>query len=734
MSVIPTRQQTPQIVRAGAAAVPRPPVAAGAAAGMTGRDIFRIIRKRKWLIIFSLAGCTALSVVATLLWLAFAPLYTTAALMEVRPQMETALAARRGEYAQTIIDSIALTQARLIRSEKVLRAAIDDDKFERIRKTHWYSEDPYDALKRLHEEIDVAPIPNTKLIQISLMGINKRDLPEIVNAVAEAAETDSRDSANQSNRAMREQLRVRRVALASQRDRVRAEKAKLLADADVPNMLERTNVLSVRLQALVPQVQAMQTELGQAERNIEIIKEQIKNGQISSHPRILQVVEYDYSLRTLRATLLNLRTMLASAKLKLGLRHRMVVNLEGRVQSMEQEVNERERTLIAAQAAGLLAGAESTRALILQRLTELREQSAFVDRSIRDLQKTLSQYRQLEDEETGQDEKIDRIDDRMLDLSILLEGKEAPLIVRRRAPTPLEPEHPDWWIMVPSGIVLGLVVGFGLAFLLEFVDTSIKGPSDVMRRVDLPMLGMVPHLDDLEEEIADPRMAFRTHPNSLIGEAFRQIRTCLQFSGPASQRRTLLVTSPMSADGRTTVAMNLGASIARGGRKVLVVDANFRQPAIKKLLPSCPDAGLSSALVGQAQWRELALEVEPNLNVIAAGPMPPNPAELLGSEQMSNLIAEMVNDYDQVIFDGAPCLLVTDASALSTLVDGVILVVRAGANTYGIVQRSREMLSRIGAHVVGVVLNGVRAIAGGYLRKNYDAFYEYQVRPSLPRE
>jgi capsular exopolysaccharide synthesis family protein len=127
----------------------------------------------------------------------------------------------------------------------------------------------------------------------------------------------------------------------------------------------------------------------------------------------------------------------------------------------------------------------------------------------------------------------------------------------------------------------------------------------------------------------------------------------------------------------------------------------------------------------------MVCEVEPNLFVMSAGPMPPNPAELLGSEQMRQTLAEMVDEFDQVILDGAPCLLVTDSPVLSTLVDGVVMVVRAGANTYGVVQKSREMLTRVGAHVIGVVLNGVRVTAGGYLRKNYQAFYAYQEQPQL---
>ena len=255
------------------------------------------------------------------------------------------------------------------------------------------------------------------------------------------------------------------------------------------------------------------------------------------------------------------------------------------------------------------------------------------------------------------------------------------MTVLQEAARAREPSFPRWEIMVAIGVALGLLVGLGLAFTLEMVDTSIKGPADITRRVDLPLLGMVPHQDDLEENIKDLRMAFSTHPNSLVSEAFRQIRTCLQFSGPASQRRTLLVTSPQPEDGRTTVSLNLAASAARNGRKVLVVDANFRQPMIRALFPAAPEGGLSTALVGQANWRDMILDIEPNFSIMASGPLPPNPGELLGSEQMSGMVSEMVAEYDQIIFDSAPCLLLTDAAALSTLVDGVLLVVRAGANT-----------------------------------------------------
>jgi capsular exopolysaccharide synthesis family protein len=288
---------------------------------------------------------------------------------------------------------------------------------------------------------------------------------------------------------------------------------------------------------------------------------------------------------------------------------------------------------------------------------------------------------------------------------------------------------PRWKITVPAGFMLGLMLGVGLAFLLELIDSSIKSPSDITRKVDLPLLGMVPHAEDLDEEVSDMRRAFNTNPNSLLGEAFRQIHTCLLFSGPSESHRSVLVTSASPGDGRTTIAVNLAAATARAGRKVLLVDTNFRQPMVHQLFEQCSRAGLSDVLSGQAQWREVVCPVADGLSVMPAGTLPPNPAELLASEMMRRLITEMEQEYDQVIFDGAPVMLVTDPLAVSTMVDGVILVVRAGRNSHGLVQRSRDTLNRVGAHVLGVVLNAVRVTPGGYLRKNYEAYYDYHEQP-----
>jgi len=732
MSVIQTRERAPQIIRAGAVR-PRGPTARPAVpeTGMTGRDVLRIIRKRKWLIIFSLVICIGLSIAALLLLLEYWPSYTATAVMKVRPEKVRMIQPTRPQISPTWLDALAAEAVNLATSERVLQAAISR---EEVRNTDWFQEDPDNAIQRLLDDLRVTPRPGSALIFASLDGRDRDELPEIVNAVVEEAERRAQEEATQGTQEQIRTLTTEKADLVEQRDLVRSEKAKILRDADVPDMLDRHDVLTMKLHALAPQVTAMELEYAQSEASLELIRKQVQSGQIESLPQVIQALDYDWSLRQLRAAMLNQRARRQTLESKFGPNHRSVQDFEAHVKSMELQIEMRKKELIDAQVNSLIANAESRKAIVLERLTKLRDQYRFVDLSVRGLRASHGRYTQLDTRDQTLTQAISRIDDRLVDLRMLLNSNK-PLQIRQRAVRPREPSFPPkWYIMGAIGLGLGLLIGFGLSFLLEAIDVSIKGPADITRRVDLPLLGWVPHQDDLEENIKDIRLAFSTHPNSLISEHFRQIRTCLQFSGPASQRRSLLVTSPQPEDGRTTVSLNLAASTARNGRKVLVVDANFRQPMIRTLFSAAPEGGLSTALVGQANWRDMVLEIEPNFSIMASGPLPPNPGELLGSEQMSGMISEMVTEYDQIIFDAPPCLLVNDAPALSALVDGVLLVVRAGANTHGIVHRTREELHRIGGHIVGVVLNRVRYFAGGYLRKHYEAFYDYHERAKLPQE
>ena len=300
---------------------------------------------------------------------------------------------------------------------------------------------------------------------------------------------------------------------------------------------------------------------------------------------------------------------------------------------------------------------------------------------------------------------------------------------------PLTYSRPNLPIYLGGGFLLSVLVSFGLAFLREFTDNAIRTPLDVARHGRLSVLGVVPILDDEEADVDDIEAAARLAPQSLVAESFRQICTNLLFSGPSDSQRSILVTSPSGEDGKTAISVNLAVSLARGNQRVLLIDCNFRRPSVGNVFSNTRKEGLSNILVGQSTLDDLITKTDlPNLDVLSTGPMPPTPAELLGTRYMNELIAEAVKKYDRVILDGPPVLLVSDALILATQVDGVIMVTRAVNNSKGALKRAREKLLKVNARILGGVLNGAIARPGGYFKRQYREYYDYIGDDTIPRE
>jgi capsular exopolysaccharide synthesis family protein len=217
-------------------------------------------------------------------------------------------------------------------------------------------------------------------------------------------------------------------------------------------------------------------------------------------------------------------------------------------------------------------------------------------------------------------------------------------------------------------------------------------------------------------------------PRSSAAEAYRTLRTNIQFAEPDKQVRTLVLTSAIAAEGKTVSSANLAVAISQLGQRTLLVDADLRRPTIHQIFHVPQEPGLSDVLVGAVSWRE-AVKATPveNLFVLSSGKSPPNPSELLGSARMSQLMEEWGREYDRVLFDCSPVLAVTDPAMLASKCDKTLLVVRANRTAREAAQRALGMLGTVHAAMMGIVLNGIK-VERGYYGSRYGSSYDYYHR------
>ena len=268
------------------------------------------------------------------------------------------------------------------------------------------------------------------------------------------------------------------------------------------------------------------------------------------------------------------------------------------------------------------------------------------------------------------------------------------------------PVSPDVLLVVGGAVALGLVLGLALAVLRELTDVSVGSEGDVRRVTDVPVIGAIQHSKDAK----NTPLVVSTHPHSQRAEAFRTLRTNLQFVTAARHTSALVVTSSIPGEGKSTTSANLALALGESGASVCVVEADLRRPRMVEYLGVATGAGLTNLLIGDADYDDVLQPLGgTNVTVLAAGPIPPNPSELLGSPAMSAVVEHLTSTFDHVIFDAPPILPVTDAAVLGRHAGGVVVVVGAGIVRRDQVRRTMELLANAGAEVRGVIVNRVPA-------------------------
>ena len=343
-------------------------------------------------------------------------------------------------------------------------------------------------------------------------------------------------------------------------------------------------------------------------------------------------------------------------------------------------------------------------------------------------------YRIIQQEIATNKTLLDSLLQRSKENDVIMASKPNNISIIDYAIAPEAPIGPNRTRTVFVALFLALGLGVGLALLLEYLDDTVHSTEEVERLLHLPALAVIPAAtgNGNRRLLAGPGMLQKRNGNpgdnpellmnvdgrSPLAEAYRHLRTSVLLSTAGRAPRSLLVTSSLPGEGKTTTAVNTAMSLAQTGASVVIIDADMRRPRLRSIFGLSERTGLSSILSNELSDTEvlsiLSKEEKTGLYVLTAGPIPPNPAELLGSEQMRRLLVTLQANFKHVVVDSPPVTSFTDGVLISSLVDGVLLVVHGGKSSRHVVKRSRQLLQDVGAKIFGVVLNNVNLQSHDY--------------------
>lgn len=698
---------------------------------------WRILVKRRWLVLGVLGGVVALSLLVTLM---MPPVYRATATLQIDRESVQAMQVEGFNNAEGAAPDFLTTQYELLKSRALAERVanelqIDASTAERLRSNTWWqrataalrADDDDDAsdgdggqagdeLATLQSAtgivrsgLSVEPVRNSRLVRVHYDSTLPAFSARVVNAVADgfisSAIERKFDASSYATRYLEEQLALMKGRLEeSERSLVEfATRENIVSSGESGQSLEGQN-----LSALNASLAAAQNER---------IRAQAAWSQVSGGGSLPAGAIANSILNTLSQQRAQLNAQYQQQLQTYKPEYPAMVALKGQIDEVERQI-EQERGSVRASIRAEYDAAQSREDMLIAQLSNLRTSALDVDtRSI--------DYNILRREVDTNRQLYDGLLQRYKEIGVAGGVSSNNISIVDRGMVPSGRFKPNLPLNLAIGLMLGLMLGVLIAFVLEFLDDTIKSPEDLEQHLRLPVLGVIPHLrkQSVEDALADQRSAF--------SESYRSVRTALQFSTDGGVPRTLLITSAGPSEGKSTTAITLARNFAQLGKRVLLVEADLRNPSLHRVLGMRAEAGLSSLLAGAASIQKVVNNTDDErLDVVLAGPLPPNPAELLAGSRMLSMLSVAAEKYDQVIIDGPPVLGIADAPILSNLVGGTLLVVQAGDTRIKTAQSALKRLAAARAHLLGGLLTHYDAKVAGY-GYDYDSYYAYGTAPKL---
>jgi capsular exopolysaccharide synthesis family protein len=472
----------------------------------------------------------------------------------------------------------------------------------------------------------------------------------------------------------------------------------------------------------------------------EALYKQVKGRNTESFPAILE----NKLIQDLKQSLIQLEAQYTKLSETYRPSHPEMIRLKNQMETIQSRLN--------IELSQFSAGIRNEYEASVRKETLLR--SSFEQEKVKatEMQQKSIQYNILKREADTNKDLYKSLLQRVKEVGVSASLQASNIQIVDKAEVPKGPYQPDKRRTLYLAAVIGLLLGVGLAFFLEYLDSTIKSPDEVEDLIHLPSFGLVPEISCermyLRGDLTYPveRIA-HCHPKSILSEAYRNIRTSILLSTPESPPKRIIITSANPLEGKTTTLINTSIALSQTGAQVLIIDADLRKPRVHTVLNTGMNSGrgrgngrrngkgkgLSSFLSGNSSlWGVVKRTDIQNLYFIPAGPIPPNPSELLGSHLFKEMIQSLGEKFDHIVIDTPPVIGFADSLILSTLVDGVVLVVRGGKTPKEALQRAKDSLLQVNARILGVVVNGVNIRQSEY--NGYYSRYQYYYHEKRIRE
>ena len=556
--------------------------------------------------------------------------------------------------------------------------------------------------------ISVSPVANSKILAVEYISDNPAISMKVANAIAQAYIDElvsmQMEVSGYSVGWMTKKSETQRVKLEESEKELHDYKKK----HDIVTIEDKITVLPERLSDLSKSLTASETK----RKELFAVYNQIKNIKKEQLETIPAIVE-NASVESINQKILTTEQKIGELSKKYGPKHPKMITAKNELKGLKsKKYDELEKVVQTIQNEYLLAKSNERDLKGLVDQTKF-EAERLGEKSIqlKILQRKVDTNRYL----------YDALIKTMKEKGITERNQSVNVWIIEKATLPKYPAKPNKKRNILLGIILGLFGGIGLAFFFEYLDNTVKTPEDVEEKFDIPVLCTIDLLKDTQQTIVE---AVLTDTSSLIAENFKGLRTSVLLSSADKPPKTILISSITPGEGKSSVSACLAATLAQAGKTVLLIDADMRRPVQHKNFNLENSIGLSSLLAGISKMED-SVRFKPieNLDIITAGPIPPNPSELLSSKKFVSLIQDVSRQYDMVIVDTPPLASVTDPIILSKHVDSFIIVTWAGKTTHELLGKGIKQLKEVGAPLTGVVLNRFNAKKSGYYYNYGDYYY-----------